>query len=117
MIIKVKTNKDVYFRQMLELISSIPPVNGLSNREKELLSIMMRFNWKNRDLNGIEKEEAVTGKAMRHIAAEEIGIKVHTVRTLLSSLKRKGFIDEKGLAPWLGKFKYGENFEFKFKEE
>ncbi len=115
MVVKVNTDEDVYFRQLLEILSSLPPIKDLSNREKDILSIILRYNWKYREFPEEEKKKIMFGRLMRDTAAKELSIKPHTVRTVLGSLKRKSFIEEDDIANWLKKFNYGDSFEFKFK--
>lgn len=114
--IPIKTNQGKYFKQVLELMSAIPPISNLSNREKELLAIMLQINWRTHNLGDDERLYMVTGKYMRERAMNELGVKPHTVRTLLSNLKKKGFFNEKGLAQWLNNIEYGKDIVFNFKE-
>ena len=114
--IPIKTNQSKYFKQVLELMSAIPPISTLSNREKELLAIMLLINWRAHNLGDDERAYMVTGKYMREKAINELNIKPHTVRTLLSNLKKKGFFDSKGLAKWLNNIEYGKDIVFNFKE-
>lgn len=114
MVIKIRTNEDIYFRQLLELVSSMKPLSSLTNREKELLSIMLRMNWKYKDLPDKDRKIFITGSRLREIAEEELDVKDHSIRTLIHMLKKKGFIVDGDLSTLLKNLKFGEDCTFKF---
>ena len=47
----IETNEKKFFRQLLEILSSIPPLNKLRPKELDLLAIIMYYNNIYKDLD------------------------------------------------------------------
>ena len=45
----IATDERKFFRQFLEILSSIPPLNKLRNRELDILAAMMYYNYLYKD--------------------------------------------------------------------
>ena len=54
----IETNEKKFFRQLLEILSSIPPLNKLRPKELDLLAIIMYYNniYKDLDYNGTDTD-------------------------------------------------------------
>lgn len=114
--IVIKTNEQLYFRQLIGIFSYMPPFNKLNNRESEILSLLLQFNHEMADYSKEDREALILSTVNRKRIMEQLDIKSHTLRSNFMTLRKSGFIIEKRLAPWLENLKYGNNIIFKFEE-
>lgn len=113
--IKIKTNKHKFYRQVLELIRSIPPFSTLRPREIDVLAeIMYQFD-KYDYIEEHLKPVLIFSTEVRKEMQKNIDIIEESYNNNLSILKKKKFIDERNnMMPFLQRIKYNKNFSLKF---
>lgn len=93
MIINIPTNNKQYFRQCLEILKVIPPLNNLSNRELDVLGGFLYYNHKYRDIKDSKlRNKLVFDYDTKMAIREEIGISGAVMDNLISSLKKKNIL-------------------------
>ena len=117
--IPIKTNKDKFFRQFLELIRSIPPVNKLRPKELDVLAEIMYQNNKYGDLESNIRNKMVFDTGTRKEMMAKVGITQDSFNNNLSILrKHKLLTKDNKLISFLDTVTYdnGYKLEFNFKE-
>lgn len=119
MTITIPTDKVKFFRQGIEILKHIPPLNKLTSRELDVLGYLLYYDYEYRTI-----EESLRGKLVfdyenRVKIRDFIGITEAGFNNLIKTLKTKGIIKGKQIIP---KIKLDpENpeiiFKFKFDEE
>ena len=115
----IPTDKVKFFRQGIEILKHIPPLNKLTSRELDVLGYLLYYDYEYRTI-----EESLRGKLVfdyenRVKIRDFIGITEAGFNNLIKTLKTKGIIKGKQIIP---KIKLDpENpeiiFKFKFDEE
>ena len=116
--IPIKTNKDKFFRQFLELIRSIPPVSKLRPKELDVLAEIMYQNDKYSDLEDNIKQKMVFDTSTRKEMMLNVGITADSFNNNLSILRKHKLLSkENKLSPFLNNvlYKDGYKLEFTFK--
>lgn len=115
MIITIPTTKLKYFRQGLQVIRDIPPLNDLSNRELDVLSHLLYYNYLYKDIAENLREKLVFDYEVRVAIRDSIGISEPVLNNLISSLKKKGIIKGKKIIPSILLNPDNPDIVFKFK--
>jgi len=95
MIITIPTSKTKFFRQGLEIIRHIPPLNLLSNRELDVLAHLLYYDYLYRDIPEDLREKLVFDYEIRVIIRDSIGISEAVLNNLITSIRKKGIITGK----------------------
>jgi hypothetical protein len=115
MTIEIPTSKRIFFRQSLEIIKILPPLNKLGNRELDLLAELLYYNnlYKNVD-------EKIRGKLIfdydtRLSIREYLNINELNLNNLFTSLRKKNIITKRSIGNTYGITEELPNITFKFK--
>lgn len=115
-IIPIRTNRDKFFRQVLELLRSLPPFNKLRPRELELLSKLMAYSDEFKALDRESRYDLVFSTRIRRSIAEELDMSEDVFNNNLSILRRHGLITKDNrFAPILEDLYYDSKFELTYK--
>lgn len=92
MVIDINTTERVYFRQALEVIRKIPPLDILRSGELDVLGEFMYFNYKFSHI-----EEDLRGRLLfdydtKQNIADNLKIKSSNLDNVITSLRKKGII-------------------------
>lgn len=115
MIITIPTNKTKFFRQYLQLIRDIPPLDGLSSRELDVLAHLLYYNYLYKEIAEHLREKLVFDYETRVAIRDSIGITEPVLNNLISSLKKKGVISGKRIVPKIDITPDTPELIFKFK--
>ncbi len=118
--IPIKTNNRKFYRQFLELIKSLPPINKLRPKEMDVLANIMYENGQMGDMNDDDKYTIIFSTKKRKLIRELIGISEDSYNNNLSILRKHGLITKDNqLNKFLGTVIFKNNFslEFIFKSE
>lgn len=115
----IPTGERRFFRQFLEIIRSIPPLNKLRNRELDILAALMYYNYLYRDLDDDTRAMVVGSKATRKDVKEMLKMNSNVYNNNLSFIRKTGLVDRAGrLADVLQIFPDGSyKLEFNFNIE
>jgi hypothetical protein len=117
MVILIPTTKDKYFRQGLEIIRHIPPLNKLSNRELDVLAYLLYYDYEYRDIQADLREKLVFDYTIRVAIRDSIGVSEAVLNNLLTSIRKKGIIKGKKIIPKIDLNPDTPDIIFKFKIE
>lgn len=117
MVILIPTTKDKYFRQGLEIIRHIPPLNKLSNRELDVLAYLLYYDHEYRDIQADLREKLVFDYTIRVAIRDSIGVSEAVLNNLLTSIRKKGIIKGKKIIPKIDLNPDTPDIIFKFKIE
>lgn len=103
------TTKEEYFQYLLEILSSFNPIKLLSNKEKDLLVILLVENDNYKNLSPIDKSIIILSENKRSSICDKLGCDRQVLSNLLLSLKKKGILLKDGfLAESLNLYYYEE---------
>ena len=83
-------------------IKSLSPKFNVTDGERRVLSMLMFYNDKHRDLDENSRGVLMFSKQFKEKIAEELGISKFVLENRLSSLRKKGVIKGKKLTSVLG---------------
>jgi len=117
----IKTTQRRVYRQIVEVIRSIPPLDTLRNRELDVLAILMYYNYKYRDVQEDIRWRVINDTATKRKMQEDIDMNKDIFNNNISLIRKAGLIDKEGR---LQKFlqiivdkKYYVNFNFDINED
>ena len=114
-VIPIRTNRDKFFRQVLELLRSLPPFNKLRPRELELLSKLMAYSDEFKALDRIRYDLIFSTRTRRTIA-DDLDMSEDAFNNNLSILRRHGLLKKDNrFAPILEDLYYDSKFELTYK--
>lgn len=112
--IKIPTTHRQYFRQALEIMKSIPPLNSLRNKELDVLGQLLYFNHVYGDL-----EPAIRGKVIfdydtKIDMMEYIGMDEASFNNNLTSLRKNKILKGRSIISTFGLNTTSPDITFKF---
>jgi len=117
--IPIKTNSRKFYRQFLELIKSLPPIDKLRPKELDVLSEVMYENGNMSEYKDSDRYTLIFSTKKRKQMRELIGISEDSYNNNLSILRKHGLITKDNkLNKFLSTVVFKDNFslEFIFKE-
>jgi DNA-binding MarR family transcriptional regulator len=117
--IPIKTNNRKFYRQFLELIKSLPPINKLRPKEMDVLAEIMYENGKLKNIEDDYRYTLIFSTKNRREMRNLIGISEDSYNNNLSILRKHGLITKDNkLNKFLSTVMFQDNFslEFLFKE-
>ena len=118
--IPIKTNDGRFYRQFLELIKSLPPINKLRPKEMDVLAQLMRENGRLRAVPEEDRYMIIFSTKKRREIRDIVGISEDSYNNNLSILRKHGLITKGNyLNKFLSTVVFSNNFslEFIFKAE
>lgn len=116
-VIPIKTSKEVFYRQVLEVLRSVPPINKLRPKELDVLAEII----KQKDLYsemGLHKYTIIFSTENRKKIRESVGVSIESFNNILSALRKYNIITKDNkLNPFFegitfnGEFKLGFTFK------
>lgn len=97
MTIPITTNLKAYFRQMLELIRSMPPLDNLTDRDLDVLSIYLYYDYIYKDIEESLRQKLVFDYDVKVKIMEQLNIKEYSLNNSLTILRRKGILKGRAL--------------------
>lgn len=115
-VIPIRTNRDKFFRQVLELLRSLPPFNKLRPRELELLSKLMAYSDEFKALDRDSRYDLIFSTRTRRTIADDLDMSEDAFNNNLSILRRHGLVTKDNrFAPILEDLYYDSKFELTYK--
>lgn len=94
--LNITTDERKFFRQVLELLSSIPPLEQLRGRELDLLSGLMYYNYLYRNLGEDIRWRVINNKATRKELRDMLGMSEDVFNNNMSIIRKTGLLDKSG---------------------
>ena len=117
----VNTTQKKVFRQVVEIIRSIPPLDRLRNRELDVLAILMYYNYKYKDLEENIRWRIINDTSTRKEMQDEINMSNDVFINNISLVRKAGLLSKDGkLLSFLMfdvKDRYDVTFKFKIKPD
>jgi len=116
--IPIRTDRDKFFRQFLELLRSLPPINKLRPKELDVLAEVMFQNDRYGDLDENIKWTMVFSTSVRKEMRLKVGISEDSFNNNLSILRKHNILSKDNrLMPLLATvfYKNGFKLEYEFK--
>ena len=98
MLVKVNSTPRIYFRQLLEFLSPLPPFSSLNNMEKAVFSELLYFSYLSKELN-VEDKVNFIFKQNKQKMLFNLGIPKGTFDNQLYTLRKKGLLMGKEINP------------------
>jgi len=95
--IKIQIPRNNYFIKVLELLSPFKPFNSLTKREREVLSLLLEFNYEKRDIPYEDRMKIIFNYETRQKITSRVGISVFNINNLYKGLREKEFITLYGI--------------------
>jgi len=92
----IETNEKKFFRQLLEILSSIPPLNKLRPKELDLLAIIMYYNNIYKDLDPSLRQRVLNSKATKKEIREIAGMNENVFNTNIFILRKNNLVSKSG---------------------
>lgn len=113
--IPIKTSDKKFYRQILELLHSVPPFTKLRKRELDVLGEIMRQNNKYNKTTIESRNLIVFSTKIRKEMRDSIGVSEDIFNNNMSSLKKHGIINKDNrLMPYLESMFFNEEFILQF---
>lgn len=92
--ININSNIDVFYMQLLELLSNFAPLNTLREREKEVLAEIMRQHYIHKDSvkRDYLRRNLVFSHKNKQVMAQNLNMEMGTFYANLSILRKKGIL-------------------------
>jgi hypothetical protein len=97
MTIPIPTDKRKYFRQALELIKPIPPINTLTNRELDVLAEFLYYNYKYRDIKEDLRAKIIFDYETKLAMREYLKMEEASFNNILTSARKKNILTKRGI--------------------
>lgn len=94
--LNINTEPKRLFRQVLEIIRSIPPLDKLRTRELDVLSILMYYNYKFANIDDELRWRIIYDSSTKKEMQKEIGVTEDIFNNNLSLIRKTGLIDKDG---------------------
>lgn len=91
--LNINTTQKKVYRQIVEVIRSIPPLDTLRSRELDVLAILMYYNYKYRTLTEELRWRLINDASTRKEMMAEIGMSEDVFTNNLSLVRKAGLID------------------------
>ena len=91
--LNIKTTQKKVYRQIVEVIRSIPPLDTLRSRELDVLAILMYYNHKYETLDEELRWRLINDSSTRREMQAEIGMSEDVFTNNLSLVRKAGLID------------------------
>jgi hypothetical protein len=119
--LNIKTTRKKAYRQIVEIIRSIPPLDTLRNRELDVLAILMYYNNKYKDVDEDIRWRVINDTSTKREMQREIEMSEDIFNNNISLVRKAGLIDKEGKIPKFLQIpidnKYYVNFNFEIHED
>lgn len=114
MIVTISTNKRKYFRQALELLKPIPPINALANREIDVLAEFIYYNDKYKDIKEDLRAKIIFDYDTKLAMREYLNMGEAPFNNILTLLRKKNILTKRGIVSSYGLNLDKPDITFKF---
>lgn len=111
MIIPIKTNPKKFFRQLIGLLSSFPPIKGLRPREQDVLAEIMYQTYVVKDISEELRPVVVFSTKGRQKICNRLSISKDTLYNTLSILRKTGVLYKDNTLPLFLNILPGDTYE------
>ena len=117
----INTTKKKVFRQIVEVLRGVPPLNSLRNRELDVLAILMYYNYKYKKVPEDIRWRIIHDTSTRKEMQVDINMTEDIFNNNISLVRKAGLLDKSGKVPSFFMIdlddRYEVIFNFKIHEE
>lgn len=114
--IKITTDKEKFYRQVLSLLSSMSPVKDLRPKELEVLSRILYYNNEYKHLDEDARMVLIFSTQMRRTIREELGLSEDSFNNNVSRLRKLGILSsDSRLHTFFSSILFSREYEITFK--
>lgn len=95
--LNLNTNSKLFYRQLLELLRAIPPLDKLRSRELDVVAAFMYFNNRYKNIEDSIKWRIINDTSTRKEMQEMIGMSEDIFNNNLSIVRKAGLINKEGV--------------------
>lgn len=118
MVLEIKTNPELYFRQLLEILSIMPPFKSLRPRQKEVLAEIYYQTHKLTKENPVTAGRLLSDYKTKEDIAEKLNISKANLYNIYKELRQTGLLVKDEInSKYRYEYMYYPEFTFRFKEE
>jgi hypothetical protein len=110
----INTTQKKGFRQIVEVIRSIPPLNKLRNKELDVLAILMYYNYKYKHVAEDIRWRIINDTSTKREMQSEINMTEDIFNNNISLVRKAGLLDKSGKLPSFLMIDIGDKYEVKF---
>lgn len=100
--IPIKTTKQKFHRQILEVLKALPPINRLRPQELEILAEIMYLYDLNNDVPRNKRKHVVFSTESRRAMQEKFGLSTPSINNILTVLRKHKILSkDNDLMPFL----------------
>jgi hypothetical protein len=110
----INTTKKKVFRQIVEVLRSIPPLDHLRNRELDVLAILMYYNCKYKTVAEDIRWRIIHDTSTRKEMQLDINMTEDIFNNNISLVRKAGLLDKSGKIPPFLMLDIGDKYEVKF---
>jgi hypothetical protein len=96
MVLPINTTHRKVFRQILEVIRSIPPLDSLRSRELDVLAVLMYYNYKYKNVSEDIRWRVINDTSTKREMQSEIDMSEDIFNNNISLVRKSGLIDKEG---------------------
>lgn len=97
MVININTTKKKYFRQALEVVKSLPPLDTLRNKQLDMLAELLYYNYKYKAMPEELRWKILFDYDTKMEMADNLGYSEDYINGMISMLRGKNIIKGKTL--------------------
>jgi len=90
--IPLRTNRNRFYREVLEVLKSFPPINKLRPKELDLLAEFMKQNAENKDIPPNKRRIILFSTENRKVIQDKLGMSQAVFNNNLFGLRKYGLI-------------------------
>jgi hypothetical protein len=110
----IDTTQKKVFRQIVEVIRSIPPLDKLRNRELDVLAVLMYYNFKYHKVAEDIRWRIINDTSTKKEMQDDINMSEDIFNNNMSLVRKAGLIDKEGKIPSFLQIMVDDRYEVKF---
>lgn len=112
--LNINTTQRKVFRQIVEVIRSIPPLDLLRSRELDVLAVLMYYNFKHRSVPEDIRWRIINDTSTKREMQKEISMSEDIFNNNISLVRKAGLVDKEGKIPKFLQIMIDDSYEVTF---
>ena len=112
--LNINTTQKKVYRQIVEVMRSIPPLDTLRNRDLEVLAILMYYNFKYRTVEETIRWRIINSSSTKKEMQDAINMSEDIFNNNMSHIRKAGLLDKDNKLPSFLQIVVSDKYEVKF---
>jgi predicted transcriptional regulator len=118
MLLELKTTPEIYFKQILEILSIMPPFKSLRPRQREVLAEILYYTHKFNKENPVTAGRLLSDYKTKEEISEKLNISKANLYNIYKELRQTGLLIKDEINPkYRYEYMYIPEITFRFKEK